>query len=147
MGQPVVHFEFWSPNPQRVADFYGTAFGWQVKHLPEMNYWLTNSGSKAGINGGIMQPQPGPWPGNVCLYISVPRLEDALAQVRAAGGKIVVERMEVPNMGAFALFEDPDGRVNGVWEELAKPTPTRRARPQRLKKKTARRPRVRRRRR
>ena len=144
MGQPVVHFELWSQDPGRVGEFYARAFGWSIKHLPEMNYWLTDSGVKRGINGGIMRPQKGP-SGNICLYVEVPRLADAVERVTAAGGKIVVERMEIPGLGAYARFEDPDGRVNGIWEQLAAPTPPRN-RPAR-RKKAARRPRARRRRR
>ncbi len=34
----------------------------------------------------------------------------------AAGGKVVVEEQEVPGMGAFSLFSDPDGRVMGIWK-------------------------------
>ncbi|NUN53677.1 MAG: hypothetical protein HUU06_12960, partial [Planctomycetaceae bacterium] len=33
-----------------------------------------------------------------------------------AGGKVLVERQEIPGMGAIALFEDPDGRVLGLWQ-------------------------------
>ena len=33
--------------------------------------------------------------------------------------------MEVPGVGRFALFEDPDGRVMGIWEQQRKPSPSR----------------------
>lgn len=145
MGQPVVHFELWSQDPGRVGAFYTRAFGWSVQHLPEINYWLTDNGANRGINGGIMRPQDGPWPGNMCFYIDVPRLDEAVEQVRAAGGRIVVERREMPGVGAFALFEDPDGRVNGIWEQLVVAKPRRRSRS--TKKRPARPPRARRRRR
>ena len=121
MGQPVVHWEMWSKEPQKVSDFYQKAFGWTVKHLPEMNYWLADTGGKGGINGGIMKPQEGPWPGNLCLYIDVPTLGPAIEKVKQAGGKVVVEKREVPGVGKFALFADPDGRVMGIWEQQPQP--------------------------
>ena len=62
MGQPVVHFEFWTKSPERIGEFYASAFGWTITHLPEMNYWVTNSGEKAGINGGFFTPQEGRGP-------------------------------------------------------------------------------------
>ncbi|MCI0417219.1 hypothetical protein L0222_30985 [bacterium] len=49
------------------------------------------------------------------LYIDVDSLETCVQKIKDAGGKIVVERMEIPNVGAFSLFEDPDGRVMGLW--------------------------------
>ena len=120
MGQPVVHWELWSKNPQQLSDFYAQAFGWQIRHMPEMNYRFVETGGQGGINGGIMTPQEGPWPGNMALYIDVDDLDTFAANIRDAGGKMIVERMEIPGVGAFALFEDPDGRVLGLWQQQAK---------------------------
>ncbi|NIN10292.1 MAG: VOC family protein [Gemmatimonadales bacterium] len=117
MGQPVVHWELWSQDPAKVADFYAKAFDWQVNFLEEINYRLVETGGEGGINGGIMQPQQGPWPGNMAFYISVDDLDGLRQKIQDAGGKIVVERMDVPNVGAFSLFEDPDGRVMGIWQQ------------------------------
>jgi predicted enzyme related to lactoylglutathione lyase len=116
MGRPVVHWELWSNDPTKVSDFYQTVFGWTVKHVPDLNYWVVETGGEGGINGGIMRPQDGPWPGNMCFYVKVDDLASYLTKVEAAGGKTLVPRMEVPGVGALALFEDPDGRVTGIWE-------------------------------
>jgi predicted enzyme related to lactoylglutathione lyase len=44
---------------------------------------------------------------------------DSFSQkVRKAGAKIVVEKMDVPGVGQFSLFENPDGRVLGMWKQL-----------------------------
>jgi predicted enzyme related to lactoylglutathione lyase len=120
MGQPVVHFEFWSHEPQKVGDFYGKVFNWNIRHIPEMDYRLVETGGQGGINGGIMTPKKGPWPGNLALYIDVDNLDVFCAKIKEAGGKIKVERMDVPGVGALALFEDPDGRVMGLWQQLKK---------------------------
>jgi predicted enzyme related to lactoylglutathione lyase len=115
MGKPVVHWEFWSKDPEKISEFYEKVFDWKVQHVPEMNYRLVETGGQGGINGGIMKPQEGSWPGNMALYIDVENLETYVQKIKAAGGKIVVERMDIPNVGAFSLFEDPDGRVMGLW--------------------------------
>ncbi len=120
MGQPVVHWELWSKDPQKVSDFYAKTFGWQIRHMPEMNYHLVETGGQGGINGGIMKPKDGPWPGNMAFYIDVDDLATYCKRITESGGKIIVERMEVPGVGAFALFEDPDGRVLGIWQQLKK---------------------------
>ena len=36
-------------------------------------------------------------------------------RIVAAGGKIHVEEQQVPGMGAFTLFTDPEGRMMGLW--------------------------------
>ncbi len=120
MGKPIVHWEFWSKEPEKISEFYEKIFDWKIQHIPEMNYRLVETGGQGGINGGIMKPQEGPWPGNMSLYIDVDNLEAYVQKIKEAGGKIVVERMDVPNVGAFSLFEDPDARVMGLWLQLKK---------------------------
>jgi len=60
MGQPVVHWEFWSEDPEKIGDFYREVFDWKIRSIPEMNYRLVETGGEGGINGGIMKPQAGP---------------------------------------------------------------------------------------
>ena len=119
MGQPVVHFELWSKEPGKVSDFYRTVFDWEIRHMPEMDYRLVQTGGTGGIDGGIMKPQDGPWPGNMAFYINVDDLDAFAKKVKAAGGKMIVEKQEVPGMGRFSLFEDTDGRVMGMWQAAA----------------------------
>jgi len=113
----VVHWELWSKNPEAISTFYSKVFGWDVQHIPQMNYRLVQTGGEGGINGGIMTPQEGPWPGNMAFYISVNDLDASAATIKSAGGKILVDKQTVPGMGAFSLFEDPDGRVLGIWKQ------------------------------
>jgi predicted enzyme related to lactoylglutathione lyase len=119
MGRPVVHWEFWSASPDRISKFYEQAFDWQSQHVPDLNYWMVNTGGTGGINGGIMTPQDGHWPGKLAFYIDVDDLAASLARVTSAGGQVLVDRQEIPGMGAIALFSDPDGRVVGLWKAAA----------------------------
>ena len=117
MGNPVVHWELMSKNPEKVSAFYQKVFDWKIEHRPELNYRLVETGSKVGINGGIVKPdREGPWPGNMLVYIAVDDLAAYRKRVVAAGGQIHVEEQEVPGMGAFSLFTDPEGRMMGLWK-------------------------------
>jgi predicted enzyme related to lactoylglutathione lyase len=118
MGQPVVHWEFWSEDPARIAEFYRVVFDWNIRPLPALNYQLVEPGGAGGINGGIMKPQAGPWPAKLALYIDVDDLDRYSEKIRQAGGKILVEKMDVPGVGQLSLFEDLDGRVLGMWKQL-----------------------------
>jgi predicted enzyme related to lactoylglutathione lyase len=117
MGQPVVHWEFWSKNPAATSEFYTKVFDWKIQHMPEMDYRVVDTGVPGSVNGGIMQPRPGPWPGNMAFYIAVNDLASYRQKITDAGGTIVVEEQAVPGMGSFCLFADPDGRVLGIWKE------------------------------
>lgn len=118
MGQPVVHFEFWSKDPARISDFYTKVFGWGIRSLPEMDYFLVEKTGHEGIGGGIMRPKEGPWPGNMTFYIDVDDLGAFRRKVVEGGGKIIVEQQDVADVGAFCLFSDPDGRVLGLWKQI-----------------------------
>jgi uncharacterized protein len=118
MGQPVVHWEFWSEDPSGIAEFYRTVFGWSIRPLPALDYQRVEPGGPGGIGGGIMKPKSGPWPAKVTLYIDVDDLDRFSDRIRQAGGKILVDKMDVPGVGQLSLFEDPDGRVLGMWKQL-----------------------------
>jgi predicted enzyme related to lactoylglutathione lyase len=117
MGKPVIHWELMSQDPAKLSEFYEKVFEWKIQHIPEMNYRVVETGGEGGINGGIVKPErEGPWPGNMLFYIAVDDLADYRARVVAAGGKIHVEEHEVPGMGAFTLFTDPESRMMGLWK-------------------------------
>jgi predicted enzyme related to lactoylglutathione lyase len=121
MGKPVVHWELMSKDPQKVSEFYEKVFDWKIKHMPEINYRVVDTGGQGGINGGIVQPQrEGPWPGNMTLYVNVEDLAAYRKRVIDAGGKIHVEEQEVPGMGTLSLFTDPEGRMMGLWKAAKK---------------------------
>ncbi len=125
MGRPVVHWELWSEDPEKVSDFYAKVFDWNIRHLPDLNYRLVETGGGPGINGGIMKPQHGPWPGVMTFYIDVEDLDEYRAKIEAAGGKMVAHKMDVPGVGSISLFEDPKRRVLCLWQPIKEPAGTR----------------------
>ena len=122
MSGRVVHFELPFDDGERASEFYQNTFGWQIQALPEMEYRLVMSGptgelgpTEAGyINGGMTQRQgPNMVPS---VVVDVANIEDALASVAANGGRTVVERSPVGDMGFSANFEDTEGNLIGLWE-------------------------------
>jgi len=122
MGRPVVHWELMSRDPAKVSAFYEKIFGWkiQVQKLPDVEYRFVDTGG-GGINGGILEPpRERAWPGNMTLYIDVDDLAAYRDRVVKAGGKVHVEAQEVPGMGTFSLFTDPEGCMMGLWKNAMK---------------------------
>ena len=114
----MVHWEFWSEDPAGTAEFYRAVFGWNIRPIPALDYQLVEPGGPGGIGGGIMKPKSGPWPAKLALYIDVDDLDRFGDKIRRAGGKILVDKVDVPGVGQLSLFEDPDGRVLGMWKQL-----------------------------
>lgn len=120
MGSSIGHFEIMGTDAGRLRDFYTGIFGWAVKHAPEEGDPLddtmisTQSGDGA-LEGGIGRNPEGR--GALTFYVHVDNLEATLAEVEAAGGRTLRDRLQVgPNM-SIALFGDPDGNVVGLMEE------------------------------
>jgi predicted enzyme related to lactoylglutathione lyase len=110
-----------SKNPTKLSDFYGKIFDWKFQDVPELSYRIVDTGGEGGINGGIFKPErEGPASGTTLFYIAVDDLAVYRKKIVAAGGTICVEEQEVPGMGAFSLFTDPEGRMMGLWKPAKK---------------------------
>jgi hypothetical protein len=116
---PVVHFEMPYDNGARMAKFYESAFGWQMRMLGEEmgNYVLaitteTDEGGpkKPGaINGGFFPKKPD-WPAQYpSIVVSVDDIEESIKKVMNAGGKVLGEPMEIPGVGQYVSFIDTEG--------------------------------------
>jgi predicted enzyme related to lactoylglutathione lyase len=117
MSRPVVHFEFWTKDRKRCGAFYAKVFGWNLRDIPQMDYTVVDKTGPDGIGGGMFTPKEGEWPAPLSLYIDVEELKPYREAIVANGGKILVEEQEVPGVGSFCLFADPDGRVLGCWKQ------------------------------
>ena len=117
MANPVVHFEILTKNPERLRDFYGRVFGWNIKGPvpgagPGVRYLLVEKEGE-GIAGGIGSTPDG-YDGHVTLYIGVANLEQALADVEKLGGSRMMGPEQVPDGPRIALFRDPESNVIGL---------------------------------
>jgi hypothetical protein len=123
----VVHFEIPAENVQRAREFYKKAFGWKMDSVPNMEYTMlrtTDSDDKGmpkepgAINGGMMikkAPIKSP-----VITIDVEDMEKALAEIKDLGGKVVVGKQPVGDMGFSAYFKDTEGNIVGLWQNARK---------------------------
>jgi predicted enzyme related to lactoylglutathione lyase len=112
----VIHFEIPADNPDRAVKFYSQIFGWKFDKWPgPQDYWLITTGKEEpGINGGMLR-RPHPGAGTVNT-IGVVSLDETLQQVLAAGGKTVMPRTPIPNVGYLAYCQDTEGNTFGLMQ-------------------------------
>ena len=124
MGK-VVHFEIPADDVERAKSFYGSVFGWDLQTMPigEGEYTTVTTTpiddtmrptEPGAINGGMMRRSdrtPSP-----VITIGVDDIDLSLKEVESAGGSTVTPKTQIPDMGAFAYFKDPEGNVMGLWE-------------------------------
>jgi uncharacterized protein len=124
-----IHFEIQAENPERAKSFYEKVLGWKVeKYVPKdptaftMEYWMLSTGeSNPGINGG-MYKRPDKKEDQRNYYdmtISVPDIDEATKAVKANGGKVTQEKMEMKGLGFFAGVEDSEGNVFHLMQPTA----------------------------
>ena len=114
----VVHFEIPADNPEKVAKFYESVFGWKVeKWAGPVEYWLVMTGNpkEPGIDGGITRKEA-PFTSTVNT-IGVASVDEFIEKAKAAGGKLAVPKNAVPGVGYQAYLTDPDGNLFGIHEE------------------------------
>jgi predicted enzyme related to lactoylglutathione lyase len=125
---PVVHFEMPFDDRARMAKFYENAFGWETQMLGEEmgNYVLaTTTETEEGrpkipgaINGGFF-PRKADWPAqHPSLVIAVDDIGAAIKQVAAAGGKVLGDPMEIPEVGQYVSFMDTEGNRVSMLEPI-----------------------------
>jgi predicted enzyme related to lactoylglutathione lyase len=122
----IQHFEWTTRNPQRLKAFFGRIFDWTFSE-PMPGYTLIE-----GVGGIFEAPDP-QMPIAVTPYVNVKDLSETEAKIAAAGGRIHKSKQEVPGMGAFTIFSDPDGNLVALWE-AKRPAPKRARRPAKKKK-------------
>jgi len=49
-------------------------------------------------------------------YVEVEDIDATLAKVGELGGGVAMAKAEIPEMGWYAQFTDPDGNVIGLWQ-------------------------------
>ncbi len=124
----VGYFEIPVDNLERAKNFYKKAFDWGINPVPQMEYTtLTTSAvdennmikEPGAINGGMMQRRdPLKTP---VLTIIVENIEEAFKKIENLGGKIIVPKMELPNMGFYAYFMDTEGNILGLFQGIMQP--------------------------
>jgi uncharacterized protein len=125
----VVHFELPSEDRERAKQFYQAVFGWRVEDMPFQDDVYTFAittpvddqfmyTEKGGINGGIFRKEGALQ--NPVVTIEVPSIDQHIKLIEAAGGQLVAPKGEVPAMGYYAYFRDPEGNIMGLWENMKK---------------------------
>ncbi len=124
MSNSVVHFEIPADDFERAQKFYTDAFGWNLQHMPELQYTMvmTTESDEQGmpktpgsINGGMGKRQS-PTSEHPTVTIGVEDIDKAFELISAAGGSPLGEKMAVAEMGWAAYFTDSEGNVVGLWQ-------------------------------
>lgn len=109
----VVWHDLMSTDPAGAAAFYRTLFGWETRPLPLEGfdpYQMIHVGD-AGIGGIVpLDPQQGV-PSHWIGYVTVEDVDAATKRAQESGAETRVPPSDIPNIGRFAVIQDPSGAV------------------------------------
>ncbi len=113
-GHEIVHVEFAAKDRKALSKFYADVFGWEIEDIDQMNYTTFKSGD--GLGGGFNPVTETTPVGTTTVYIATDDVTASLNAVEKAGGSILVPESDIPNMGKFGLFRDPQGNMVGLYK-------------------------------
>lgn len=106
-----------SHDIEATRNFYTTVFGWTVvEGGPETGgYIMFNQGDSPVAGGGphMSEGQPTVWNS----YFATDDAVAAEQKIEAAGGKVIVNVMDVMGLGKMGIYTDSVGAVFGLWEK------------------------------
>ena len=111
----IVYFELPADDPARAKKFYKKLFGWEFEKIPKGDYWMITTGGEDALYGGLMKREKPNQ--SVVNYVDVESVEKCRADIEKAGGKILVPKTPIKGWGYFAVFQDTENNVLGIWED------------------------------
>jgi predicted enzyme related to lactoylglutathione lyase len=115
--------ELFTTNVDQAGKFYVQTFGWKTQSMdmgPMGTYTLFNrDGAPKDENAGGMMPMPANAkgaPSSWLAYFAVTDCDASAKKVTDLGGKIVAPPMDIPNVGRFAIVQDPQGAMFALFK-------------------------------
>lgn len=95
--------------------FYGDVFGWTFRDedMGGMTYTVVKRG-ESDIGGLMARPEGFDIPTHWKVYIATDDADATVAKASELGASVIVEPTDIPEVGRFAVLEDPVGAVFGI---------------------------------
>jgi len=112
----IVHIEIPTQNGKESAEFYEKLFDWHIEHDEQMDYTMFDP--HEGPGGGFSPLGENVNVGDILIYVNSDDIEADLKKAESLGGKILMEKSEIPNTGWFGVFQDPTGNPIGLYTSM-----------------------------
>jgi hypothetical protein len=92
--------------------FYQRLFGWEkheVHDMGHMGLYMEYGVPGLSLGGIYTKPAEMPGPPSWLYYVRVPDLDAGVERVKAQGGSVILEPIDVPGGDRVAVFADPQG--------------------------------------
>ncbi|HEY3275544.1 MAG TPA: VOC family protein [Syntrophorhabdaceae bacterium] len=114
MGNPFVHAELHTKDPERAKEFYKGLFDWEYEEVPEINYTVIKVGE--GTGGGMMMSPIPDAPAQWVPYVLVEDVALSTRRAESLGAEVLVNVTDIPDTGWFSMLLDPTGAAFAIFQ-------------------------------
>ena len=121
-------FEIPFDDAERVTKFYSKVFGWEIEKNTSagFDYYFIHIREDDGDRDDPLSTSSYSWgmikrrepADHTVIYVNVPSVEEYAKKVDENGGKILVQKTEVKDMGYFMYCEDSEQNRFVLWEGM-----------------------------
>ncbi|HEV8555981.1 MAG TPA: VOC family protein [Actinophytocola sp.] len=102
---------------EKAVTFYGSLFGWEAGINPDPQFGgyaiFTKDGNRVAGAAPVQDPgQPHVW----TTTVASDDVEQTAAKIKAAGGQVMQDPMDVADLGRMIVASDPAGAVFCAWQ-------------------------------
>jgi hypothetical protein len=104
-------------DPDAAKHFYSGLFGWDIQDgPPEAGGYAMCLMNGRAVTAISPKPADNPFPNVWSTYLASDDLDATVATAKEAGGKFMMEPMDVMTAGRLAFGMDPTGAPYGIWQ-------------------------------
>jgi predicted enzyme related to lactoylglutathione lyase len=112
-----VWYELTTPDIGAAKKFYPPLTGWGTQQFDkDYTMWTTRGVPFAGIFQLRPEMRQQGIPPNWMPYVDVDNVDETARKTTSLGGKTVHGPQDIPNTGRFAVLQDPQGALFGVYK-------------------------------
>ncbi len=114
----LAHFSINADDVERARAFYTSVFGWKFQAWGPPGFYMIDNPASPVV--GALQSRRELVPGQRTIAfectIGVPSIDATERAVKAAGGRVIMERSVIVGVGTLMFFADPEGNVFGAMQ-------------------------------
>jgi predicted enzyme related to lactoylglutathione lyase len=108
--------ELLTTDADAAGQFYSKVLGVEIDKMPMPGMEYTLMKVDGNMVGGIMNktPEMGPVPSHWGVYFAVDDTDAMVKKAESLGAKVMVPPQDIPEVGRFAVLQDPQGAVFNI---------------------------------
>lgn len=115
-------YDLMTTDPAAAQSFYTKLVHWGTMAWEGMDQpytmWTNGETPLGGIRELPEEAQKGGAHSHWLSYVLVPQVDETLKKVAKLGGKVMVPGMDIPTVGRFGVFADPQGALIAVFTPI-----------------------------